>query len=380
VLREQAARVRNAVAGVDGVVAPRTSAADQEPTMEIEVDLAAAQRYGLTPGEVRRAAATLLSGIQVGNLFEDQKVFEVVVWGVPEVRHSISGVDELLVDAPNGTQVRLGDVADVRVVPQPSVIQRDAVSRLVDVTASVQGRDIEDVIADVEQQIGEMTFPLEFHAEVVTQAAEQEGAVQRTWLALGAALVAVLLLVQALFDDWRTAGVVMLTVPAALSGGAVVAWVLTLTGDLGSAAATLGLLGVAGLMLRHAVLLVPEVRAGTGTPRARPLLVAIAASVLVLVPFLFAGEYPGAQVVRAMVAVVAGGLVTTALVLLVLLPALLARWAAPVDANARPVDPPGASPLNVDARHLGPDLDVRDAEPRDQAPVGSPATAREALS
>ncbi len=381
VLREQAARVRDAVASVDGVVLPRTSDAEQEPTMEIEVDLAAAQRHGLTPGEVRRAAATLLSGIQVGNLFEEQKVFEVIVVGDPGVRHSISGVDDILVDTPSGTQVPLGEVADVRVVPQPSVIERDSVSRLVDVTAGVRGREIEDVVADVEEQIEEMTFPLEFHAEVVTQAAEQQGAVQRTWLALGAAVVAVLLLLQALFDDWRAAGVVVLTVPAALSGGAVVAWILAVTGDLGSAGATLGLLAVAGLMLRHAVLAVPELRAGTGTARARPLLVAIAASALVLVPFLFAGQYPGAQVLRPMLAVVVGGLVTTTFVLLVVLPALLARWAAPVAVRSGPSGPQGTGQGSFEARHPVPDVDVRDAGPRDRAVAGSPATSpREAGS
>ena len=84
-LHAQADEVRRRLAGIDGVER-RPGAAATEPTIEIEVDLAARRRLGIKPGDVRRAAATLLSGIQVGNLFEDQKVFEVVMWGAPEIR------------------------------------------------------------------------------------------------------------------------------------------------------------------------------------------------------------------------------------------------------------------------------------------------------
>ena len=84
VLRDQAEKVQQALAGIDGVVDPQVVLPLEEPTLEIEVDLAAAQRYGVKPGDVRRSAATLLSGLQVGSLFEEQKVFDVVVWGVPE--------------------------------------------------------------------------------------------------------------------------------------------------------------------------------------------------------------------------------------------------------------------------------------------------------
>ena len=76
---------------------------------------------------VRRAAAAMLSGIQVGNLFEDQKVFEVVVWGAPAVRNSLSSIQDLKINTPSGQQIRLGDVADVTIAPSPTVIERDSV-------------------------------------------------------------------------------------------------------------------------------------------------------------------------------------------------------------------------------------------------------------
>ena len=112
----------------------------EEPQVEIEVKMDAAKQYGIKPGDVRRAAATLLSGIEVGYLFEEQKVFDVVVWGVPETRQSLSSIQNLLIDAPNGSRVLLKDVADVRIVPSPTVIKREAVARYVEVAATVAGR------------------------------------------------------------------------------------------------------------------------------------------------------------------------------------------------------------------------------------------------
>ncbi len=91
----------------------------EEPTLEIKVDLTTAQTHGIKPGDVRRAAATLISGILVGNLFEEQKIFDVVVWGTPELRDSISDVSNLMIPKPDGSLLRLGDVADVRIVPCP---------------------------------------------------------------------------------------------------------------------------------------------------------------------------------------------------------------------------------------------------------------------
>ncbi|MFN2490230.1 MAG: efflux RND transporter permease subunit [Actinomycetota bacterium] len=140
VLRREAEKVRRVMSGVGGIVDPLLETPDVKPTLEIEVDLAKARRFGINPGEVRRAEATLLQGIQVGSIFQEQKVFDVVVQGVPATRKSVSSVGNLLIDRPGGGYLRLGDVADVRVRPTPTVIRRDAVSRYIDVAAEVSGR------------------------------------------------------------------------------------------------------------------------------------------------------------------------------------------------------------------------------------------------
>ena len=151
--------MRSSCRGVDGVDDPRIELPATQPTLEIEVDLDKARASGIKPGDVRRAEATLLQGIQVGSVFEDQKVFEVIVQGVPETRRSVASVRNLLIDRPDGGHVRLGDVADVRVAQTPAVIKRDAVSRRLDIEADVSGRSLGDVANDIEDRLANVSLP-----------------------------------------------------------------------------------------------------------------------------------------------------------------------------------------------------------------------------
>ena len=180
VLRAKAQEVLGIVSGIDGVAEPRVRAAEEAPTVEIEVSVAKAARYGLKPGDVRRAAATLMAATVAGSLFEDQKVFEVVVWGVPAVRQNLSTIEDLLIDAPVGgpggvpTQVRLGEVANVRIAAKPEIITHDQVSRSIDVVANVRGRGLNAVTNEVDDRLQHVTFPREHHLEVLGQAGAGE--------------------------------------------------------------------------------------------------------------------------------------------------------------------------------------------------------------
>ena len=140
-LQAKAGEVRSAIAEVLGVDEATVATPVIEPTVQIQVDLDKAAAVDLKAGDIRRAATSLLSGIQVGNLFEEQKVFEVVVWGTPEHRESLSSIQDLLIETPSAGLIRLGDVADVSVAPIPSVIAREGVMRYLDVTAQIAGRD-----------------------------------------------------------------------------------------------------------------------------------------------------------------------------------------------------------------------------------------------
>src|SRR5207247_81067 len=122
------------------VVDPKVQVQARQPTLQVEVNLAAAQKYGLNAGDVRRTATTYFSGLTVGQLYEDQAVFDVVVKGTPATISSPGALTNLLIDTPSGGQVRLGDVATIRLVSDPTSITHDSTLRSIDVTAGVAGR------------------------------------------------------------------------------------------------------------------------------------------------------------------------------------------------------------------------------------------------
>jgi Cu/Ag efflux pump CusA len=312
----------------------------EEPNIQIEVDLAKAQAAGIKPGDVRRAAAALLSGMEVGNLFEEQKVFDVIVLGVPETRHSLTSVRDLLIDTPDGGQVRLGDVADVRVAPSVSNIVHDGVFRYIDVGADVAGRDPNAVSAELAQAIDGVAFPLEYHAEVLGDYASRQADQQRLLGYTIAALVGIYLLLQAAFGSWRLAGFVLVALPAALSGGLLAALVDDRAISLGTLA---GLVGVFLFTTRNAMMLTSGYTAAAleaGAPvtpvlavsgareRIVPIVTTALATAVVLLPLLGPGPMLGGEIVRPAVVATLGGLVSAIVVSAFVLPALY-PWFAP---------------------------------------------------
>jgi CzcA family heavy metal efflux pump len=336
-LRREARRVQQLVSGVDGVVDPRIDLPVTQPTIEIETDLERARRFGVKPGDVRRAEGTLLQGIQVGSIFEQQKVFDVIVQGVPATRESVASVRNLLIDGTDGGHLRLGQVADVRVTPTPIVIERDAVSRHLDVVADVSGRDLGAVATDIEDRLANVTFPLEYHAEVLKETTGEEiNSTQMIAFGIAAAIAAFLLL-QAAFRSWRLAVPVFLSLPLALVGGVLAALIAGAELSLGS---FIGFLALFALATRTEVLLIshfqnleregasfgPDLVERGARERLAPITTTAAATAAVMLPFVIAGTMPGLEVVHPMAVVVLGGLVTSTLLSLFVLPALFLRF------------------------------------------------------
>src|SRR6266536_1411969 len=141
-IHAKADEVEQALAGIPGIVDLNVQLQSEVPEIQVAVNLAAARRYGIKPGDVRRASATLLAGEEVGDLFRDGKAYDVNVWSTPATRHSLTSIRKLPIDTPRHGHVRLGDVADVRIAPAQSVIYRENDSRRIDVGGNVRGRDL----------------------------------------------------------------------------------------------------------------------------------------------------------------------------------------------------------------------------------------------
>lgn len=333
-LNSTAEEVKKALTGVAGITDLKIKHPAQEPALDVTVDMAAAQKYGIKPGDVRRTATTLLSGLQVGSLFEESKVFDVVVWGTPATRRSIESVSDLLIDTPDGGHVRLGDVAQAQIAPVPADIRHIAVSRYLDIQLTTQGRDLRAIAGDVTQRLQQMTFPMEFRAEVYGNYADQQTARNRILSLVIAALIGIFLLLQADFGGWRLTSFYFLTLPAALLGGVIA---ILLTGATLSLGALFGLLTVFGLAVRNATVLVdhyhalqynelqpfgPALVMRGAKERLLPILLTAVATALTLAPFVLAGNSPGYEILFPLAAVVIGGLITTTLVNLLVMPLL----------------------------------------------------------
>jgi Cu/Ag efflux pump CusA len=346
VLQQQAAAVRDVVAGVPDIAAADVQVQAVEPTLKIQVDLAAADRYGLKPGDIRRAATTLLSGIVVGSLFEDQKVFEVVVWSTPETRKDLEAITDLSIDRAAGGQVRLGDVAKVTLGPSPAVIRREGVFRYVDVAVDVRSGDLAGAAKDIDRAIKGMAMPLEYRAEVLQDYSVRIADQSRVVTGLVAAALAIFLLLQAAFQSWRLAALIFLTLPAAIVGGALAALA---AGGL-SLGTIFGFFTVLAITARSGILLVRSFQRleqrrdlegrslvlHAASERLVPLLATVGATMAAFVPFVLLGDRPGYEVIRPMAIVILGGLVTATLLVLFLIPTLYSRVASSPQGEAAP--------------------------------------------
>jgi Cu/Ag efflux pump CusA len=321
VLQQKAQDVRAMLTHVSGVATPAVRPIPQQPTVAVKVNLAAAQKYGLRPGDIRRDATTLTSGLIVGNLYEQSKIFDVVVWGAPKTRSDLTGLGNMLIDTPGGGQVALKDIASLTVRAEPAAIVHDDVLRSVEVAAGVTG-DPSEVASAVRAQIARMPMPYEYHAEVFGGATTRSADAARG-LAWGAvALVGILLLLQAAVASWRRAGLMLASLPLSAAGGVLTA---PLAGGISNIASLTGLFAVMALALRACVLLGRRIDDGVEAARDRAVAVlqTVLATAAIFAPAAFMGSGPGLELLHPLAVTMLGGVVTLLLVQGVLLPALL---------------------------------------------------------
>ncbi len=337
-LEKLAGEMKQTLARVNGLSDLRIDGHVKEPNIEVKVDLERAKRHGIKPGDVRRASAILMQGIEVGSLFEEQKVFDVVVWATPEHRESINSFRNLLIDTPSGGHVRVGEVADVRVVPTTAVIKREAVSRYIDVVGKVSGSH-GNVKQEIEQILAAKSYPLEYRAELLENFAGAQFAKTRFFGFTLAAAFGILLILQAFFGSWRLATAVFLTLPSALIGGLLAAFIAGGGITLGSVA---GFIAVFGIAARQCISLVNRyqhlenegetfgaelVKKGTRDHFASIVLTA-ATIALAFVPVAFFGNIGGTEILQPMAIVLLGGLVTSTLYNVLAVPSIYLRFGA----------------------------------------------------
>jgi len=340
-LRDKADEVKVALETIPGIVDLKKELHMETPQIEIEVDLAKAHEYGLKPGDVRRAAAFLIQGEEIGDLFFGNKIYGVNVWTPPAARDSLSDIQNLWIDTPDGGRVRLSDVADVRIGAVPNVIERQGQSRKIDVSANVKGRDLGSVAEDVEAALQKVEFPLGYHAEVLGEFAEREAAQNKLLLAGSVAVLAIFFLLYTSFNNWRMTFLTFFTLPWALVGGALAAYLSSGIISLGS---MVGLLTILGIATRNGIMMISHfqhLEEEEGMPfgldlvlrgareRIAPIMMTALTTGLALLPLILAGNIPGQEIEYPMAIVILGGLITSTLLNLLVVPTLYLHFGKP---------------------------------------------------
>jgi Cu/Ag efflux pump CusA len=287
---------------------------------------------------VRNAINVLVNGFKAGEIYQEQKIFDVVVWGTPAQRSNIENIRDLLIDIPAGGRVPLKDVADVQVQPTPNEITRESSSRRIDVTCNTKGRDLGSVAKDVEAKLKDVPFDVGYHPEVLGEYKERQESQTRLYSLMLISLLGIFLILYIDFKSYRTASLILLSLPFALSGCVYAAWI---GGGVLSLGSLVGFVTVLGVAARNAIMLISHYRhlekhegetfslhmiIRGAEERMTPILMTALAAALALLPIVIGGNKPGHEIEFPMAVVILGGLTTSTILNLFVLPLIYWRF------------------------------------------------------
>ena len=335
-LHELGQRIETVLRSIRGIRDLQLEPQIRVPEVRIEVNRLRAGRFGLAPGDVLAAAQLAFNGEVVSRVMEGERTFPLFVWFDEESRRNPDAMRNLLIDTAARKKVPLRAVAGVEVADGPYLINRERIQRRVLVQANVEGRDLVSVVREAQTLIGQrVPMPADYTIEYGGQFASQQESTRVLLvygsLALG---IALLLLVKA-FGSVRSALIVVASLPLALIGGVIA---IFMTGRVMSVSSLIGFIGVLGIAARNGIILVSHYRDLRAAGKSRedtvvegsrdrlvPVLMTAAAAAFGLLPLIF-GAPAGKEIQRPMAQVILGGLFTSTILTLIVVPAAFARF------------------------------------------------------
>jgi len=331
-ISEAVARVLRSVPGSQDIRIERLSG---QQSLQIEIDRFAIARYGLNVADIHQIIESAVGGKEVTSVYEGERRYAVTVRFPPERRNSIEAISAIKVRSHEGSEVPLSALARIRLVDGPAQLSREGAKRRVVVGADVSGRDLGGFVAEVRQRLdAEVRLPEGYYFDFGGQFENMERAMATLSVIVPITVGAIFFLLFLLFNSVKLASLIILVLPFASIGGI---FGLFVTGEYLSVPASVGFIALWGIAVLNGVVLVTCIRRlreeGKDVAvavrdgcllRFRPVMMTATVALLGLVPFLFATG-PGSEVQRPLAVVVIGGLITSTLLTLVVLPALY-RW------------------------------------------------------
>jgi cobalt-zinc-cadmium resistance protein CzcA len=304
-----------------------------QPTLNIQIDRERAARYGINVNDIQSVVANAIGGAAVTNLLEDEKIFGIAVRLNEGSRNDVADIGRLLVDSLNGPAIPLSMVATVQLSDGPFFIYREAGKRYIAIKFSVRNRDLGSAVEDAQFLVEKnITLPPNYSISWDGQFNQMKQAQKKLMLIVPLALLGIFLLLVSAFGNFRDAVIVMINVPFAAIGGVIA---LHLAGETLSISAFFGFLSLFGIAIQDGVILISFINKTSATEfhemkdamvegaslRVRPVLMTAALSGLGLLPAALSHSI-GSEAQRPLALVIVGGMVTTTILTLLVLPVI----------------------------------------------------------
>ena len=287
--------------------------------------------YGMTVGELMEQVDVAFAGHEVGEIYEGQKYFDLVVRYGEEFRNSIENIKTALIGLPNGSQVPLEQLATVSSVSSPNTISREDVQRKIVVAANVQGRDLRSAVEKIRETVNSsVDIPEGYRVEYGGQFESESRASQMLMISAVLAILVIFLLLYFEFKNVKLAFIVLINLPLALIGGILIVY---FTSGIVSIASTIGFISLFGIATRNGILLVSryedlrqeglrgfELIKSGALDRLNPILMTAFTTGLALIPLALKGGEPGSEIQSPMAVVILGGLLSATILNLVVIP------------------------------------------------------------
>jgi CzcA family heavy metal efflux pump len=337
-LRTKANEVRDAMAGVEGIVDLLVEPQVGVPQVQINLNRQAAAAVGLRSQDLAEAVDVAFNGEAVSQVLEEQRTYDIVVRFHDSARQSLESIGRTLIDTPGGAKVPIGQIAEVRTDQGPNTINRENVQRRIIIQANVADRDLGSVIADVRGAINrKVQLPQGYFVQYGGQFESQEKASQQITLLSGVAIAGIFLLLYIALKSVRSALLVMANLPLALIGGVVMVF---LSGGTLSVASLVGFITLFGIATRNGIMLIShykhlmeeegvsfrEAIVQGSMERLSPILMTALVTGVGLIPLALGTGEPGKEIQQPMAVVILGGIVTSTFLNMIVIPALYLKY------------------------------------------------------
>ncbi|MBL4699775.1 MAG: efflux RND transporter permease subunit [Phycisphaeraceae bacterium] len=341
VLVAKAQEIAAVIQQVDGAADVQMDQVTGTPQLLIKPDRQAIARFGLNIQDVQDVIRSAVGGVHTGEIFENIKRYQINVRYQADARNSIESIANILIDSPYGIRVPLSQVATIQEIVGPRQITRENNQRFITVQCNVVGRDIGSFVADAQKLIDqEIQLPTGYLTVWGGQFRLQQQANKRLAVVVPVTLLLIFILLYSSFNSLKNAALILLNIPLALVGGVIALW---LTGQNLSVPSSVGFIALLGIAVGNGMVLVTcinqlvsdghDVDAASRNGaylRLRPVLMTAVTTALGLIPLLYATG-TGSEVQRPLATVVTGGLVTSTLLTLLVLPSLYKWFSIAID-------------------------------------------------